>query len=107
MDDASAGGSYGSSPFGRLPHVSVQVYVRKIRVAAALEKLERHVEMAWAAGLPWIEVVHGKGEGILREAVRDCLRRHRLVTRVYPAPPAQGGGGVTIAELARHDEPSP
>ncbi|MBY0308126.1 MAG: Smr/MutS family protein, partial [Phycisphaerales bacterium] len=54
------------------------------------------------AGRPEVRVIHGRGTGALRAAVREELERHPLVARADPAPPGQGGDGATIAHL---DEP--
>ncbi len=66
---------------------------------AALQALERHIEVNYAARSPWVHVIHGRGTGKLREDVRAALHRHRLVGRYYYAPYNNGGDGVTIAEL--------
>ena len=71
------------------------------RPTDALRMLERHIETNHAAGSPWIHVIHGRGTGKLRTAVRDSLGASRFVRRFYFAPPMQGGDGVTIAELKR------
>ena len=46
-----------------------------------------------------VRVIHGKGTGTMKGAVADYLSKHPLVKRHYAASPAEGNGGVTIAEL--------
>jgi len=47
-----------------------------------------------------VRIVHGKGTGTLRRAVRDMLSKHALVRAHASAAPRAGGDGVTVAELA-------
>jgi DNA mismatch repair protein MutS2 len=45
-------------------------------------------------------VVHGKGTGKMRQAVREMLARHPLVKGFAFAAPNEGGEGVTVVEMA-------
>ena len=47
-----------------------------------------------------MRIVHGKGTGTLRRAVREMLSKHALVRAHASAAPRAGGDGVTVAELA-------
>ncbi|MGD8850384.1 MAG: endonuclease MutS2, partial [Anaerolineales bacterium] len=53
---------------------SLELHLRGMRVEEALIDLERHLDSAFLAGMPFVRVVHGKGTGALREAVRNALR---------------------------------
>jgi len=44
-------------------------------------------------------LIHGKGTGAMRRAVRELLDRHPLVTSYETAERAEGGDGVTVAHL--------
>ncbi|MCH9038298.1 MAG: Smr/MutS family protein [Chloroflexi bacterium] len=79
--------------------VETEVHLRRMPVRQAMDKLDRYLNDAVMAGYPWVRVVHGKGTGTMREAVRDFLSKHPLVVRHRPAAPNEGNGGVTIAEL--------
>ncbi len=70
-----------------------------MRVAEALFHLDDHVRRNYAAGQPWVHIVHGRGTGALRNAVQDYLKKTNLVARYYYAPHNTGGDGVTIADL--------
>ena len=65
----------------------------------ALPMVDSFLDVAYRAGQTRLEVVHGKGTGALRRAVRDLLRKHPLVTTFESAEPKQGGDGVTIVTL--------
>jgi DNA mismatch repair protein MutS2 len=77
-----------------------EVYLRQLTVDEALTKLDQFLHDAFMAGLYQVRVVHGKGTGTLRQAVRDKLARHPLVQSYRPGGYGEGGEGVTIVELA-------
>jgi len=66
----------------------------------ALHRLDRYLDGAYLVGLPWVRVIHGKGTGALRAAVRDALRVHPLITSYEVGKEGEGGEGVTVARLA-------
>ena len=67
----------------------------------ALPTVDGFLDRAYRAGRQRLEIVHGKGTGALRAAVRALLREHALVTSYESAPAKQGGDGVTIVQLVR------
>ena len=76
-----------------------ELHLCGLRVDEALSRLDRYLDRAALAGLPWVRIVHGKGTGTLRQAIHDFLRDHPLVERWELAAPAEGGHGVTIVYL--------
>ena len=62
--------------------------------------VEQFLDQAFRAGQQRLEIVHGKGTGVLREAVRRRLRDHPLVARFEPAVRQEGGEGVTVVYMA-------
>jgi DNA mismatch repair protein MutS2 len=81
------------------PSVPLRLDLRGQTVEEALEQLDRYLDAAALAGLPWAHIVHGKGTGALRQAVRDFLRRHPLVRSSRPGEDGEGGDGVTVVVL--------
>lgn len=81
------------------PSPSVRLDLRGCTVEEALEQLDRHLDTASRAGLPWVRVIHGKGTGALRRAVRDFLVDHPLVSAYEIGGDREGGEGVTVAKL--------
>jgi DNA mismatch repair protein MutS2 len=77
-----------------------EVYLRQLTIDEALLKLDQFLHDAFMAGLYQVRVVHGKGTGTLRQAVRDKLAKHPLVQSYRPGVYGEGGEGVTIVELA-------
>ncbi len=82
-----------------VPTPGVRLDLRGCTVEEALERLDRHLDSASLASLPWVEIVHGKGTGTLRRAVQDFLRSHPLVASYRSGEEGEGGEGVTIAML--------
>ena len=80
--------------------VADQIEVRGQTLDEALPKLEQFLDEGFRAGFPRLRIVHGKGTGKMRNAVRELLTRHPLVKDFSFATRPEGGEGVTIAEMA-------
>ncbi len=81
------------------PSPGQEVHLRGLRADDAILKLEQYLEEAYAAGLPFVRVVHGKGTGALRQAARQVLNDSPYVSRWEEALQQEGGEGVTVAHL--------
>src|SRR6266566_2448190 len=81
------------------PEIAMQLDMRGWSVDDALEELETYLNDAAMAGMSSVRVVHGKGTGALRAAVRERLAHHPLVKSYTSASPQEGGDGVTVVKL--------
>jgi DNA mismatch repair protein MutS2 len=81
-----------ASPRGDVPF---QLDLRGLRRDEALERLEQYLEDASLSGLSTSRIVHGKGTGAIRQAVREQLRSSPLVERFAAETDASGGDGAT------------
>jgi DNA mismatch repair protein MutS2 len=77
----------------------LQLDLRGARAEEALAELDRYLNDAAVAGIDRLRVVHGKGTGALRTAVRAMLASHPLVREQIPASQSEGGEGATIVRL--------
>jgi DNA mismatch repair protein MutS2 len=77
-----------------------ELHLRQLTIDEALPKLDKYLNNAFMAGLSKVSIIHGKGTGALRQAVRKKLDKHPLVESYRPAGYGEGSGGVTIVELA-------
>ena len=77
----------------------MELDIRGKRVDEALEILDRYISAAYNAGLPFSKIVHGKGTGRLRQAVRVFLHDHALVSKVTQGLQNEGGAGVTVIHM--------
>jgi len=76
-----------------------EINLRELRAEQAKDELEKFIDDSILAGVPFVRIVHGKGDGILRNMTRDLLRKHRGVRSYRDGEPAEGGHGVTIANF--------
>ncbi|MBL8099146.1 MAG: endonuclease MutS2 [Anaerolineales bacterium] len=77
----------------------MEVDLRGLMSEDALDKMEKYLEQAYLSGLPFVRIIHGKGTGKLRQAVRDALRGHSYVKSFEEGGHTEGGEGVTVAKL--------
>ncbi|HWE64353.1 MAG TPA: endonuclease MutS2, partial [Chloroflexota bacterium] len=82
------------------PAPSVEFDMRGWRVEEVVHELERYINDAYMANLPFVRIIHGKGTGALRQVVREELATNPLVSAFRPAEAREGGEGVTVAQLA-------
>jgi len=72
------------------------VDVRGRSAQEAREAVRALVDDAAVAGLPSVRVIHGRGTGVLKQAVREELTRHPLVHGIA----AESADGATVAQLS-------
>jgi DNA mismatch repair protein MutS2 len=84
---------------GIAPSPGVQIDLRGCTVDEALQRLDQHLDAAMRAELLWIHIIHGKGTGALRRAVRQFLGDHPFISSYESGGAKEGGAGVTVAKL--------
>ena len=62
--------------------------------------VESYLEAAARLGFTEVRLIHGRGVGVQRDAVRAVLTRNPLVRDFHDAPAERGGWGATVARLA-------
>ena len=82
------------------PSPGMEIDLRGQRAEDALEALERYLESAYLAGLPFVRIIHGKGTGKLRQAIREGLGTSGHVKSWENGNEKEGGEGVTVARLS-------
>ena len=87
-------------PAAPLAPVADEIEVRGQRLDEALPKVELFLDHAARAGKHRVFLIHGKGTGAMRRAVREMLDHHPLVMSYETAARQEGGEGVTVAYLA-------
>jgi len=76
-----------------------EIDLRGRRAEAALSELISFVDNAIMFGLPSVRIIHGKGDGILREVIRKELNSYHSVRELHDEHADRGGDGVTIVEF--------
>ncbi len=62
-------------------------------------KLLNYLDNAYASNLERVEILHGKGTGVLKQFVKNTLENHPKVKKFYFADIESGGDGVTVVEF--------
>lgn len=93
----SPGTSISQPPSIETPHIEIDL--RGQRVDDALDALSNYLDAAFLAGMPFVRIIHGKGTGKLRQAVREMLSQHPHVKSFESGGEKEGGEGVTVAKL--------
>ena len=78
----------------------MELDLRGQRVEEGLATLDRYLDSAFLAELPYVRIIHGKGTGRLREAVRRALDKNRRIRTWEEGKDGEGGAGVTVVKLA-------
>ena len=72
--------------------------LRGLRVDEALSRVDEALNDAALDGAGTVRIIHGKGTGALRQAIREYLGGHPLVVAAQSGE-GLGGDGITVAEL--------
>jgi DNA mismatch repair protein MutS2 len=88
-----------SAPLVRPRRVPLQLDVRGMTVAEALREVESYLDQLLRVDIRQASILHGKGTGALRDAVRSYLGSCSYIRGFGFAPPNKGGEGVTVFEI--------
>lgn len=78
---------------------STTLDVRGKRVEEVLPQLTQFLDDALLLGHGELRILHGKGEGVLRQVVRDVLKRNKHVASFADEHVERGGAGITVVVL--------
>ena len=73
--------------------------IRGMRGDEALNEVMHFIDDAILVGMSPVRILHGKGNGILRQLIRDYLSTVPNVTRFRDEHVQFGGAGITVVEL--------
>ena len=76
-----------------------EVDLRGMMADEAVNAAEQFIDRAIMSKLKTVTIIHGKGTGVLREAIRTSLRRNRQVASFRLGRYGEGETGVTVVEL--------
>ena len=76
-----------------------KIDLRGLSREEALKLLENFVDKALMSNATQLNIVHGKGNGVLRKAVKQKLREYNAIHEIRHPQQSEGGDGVTIAML--------
>ncbi|HUS86727.1 MAG TPA: Smr/MutS family protein [Bacteroidales bacterium] len=76
-----------------------EVDVRGMRAEEALNVVRDMVDEAVMVQYPTLRILHGKGDGILRQVIREYLTTADMVSSCRDEHVEAGGSGITVAEI--------
>jgi len=85
--------------YGESTQAAYEIMIRGMRFEDAMEAVRKQVDAAAIFGMKHFAIIHGKGEGILRQGVHDYLKNHPSVAEFYFSRPELGGFGRTEVVL--------
>lgn len=87
----------GKMKMNKSMSISTEINLLGLTADEAIMQLDKYLDDAYLAHLPSVRIVHGKGSGILRNAVQKHLRRVKYVESFRLGEFGEGDAGVTIA----------
>ncbi|HEY3340642.1 MAG TPA: Smr/MutS family protein, partial [Anaerolineae bacterium] len=77
----------------------IELDLRGLTGEEGVAKLEEYLDRASRAALPFVRIIHGKGTGALRRAIRNAIKDNPLVKSFETGQEGEGGDGVTVVKL--------
>ncbi|MBQ9437102.1 MAG: Smr/MutS family protein, partial [Lachnospiraceae bacterium] len=101
QDASGARKNIGTKPslISKAATISPEINLIGKTTEEALYDLEHYLDDAYLARLSSVRIVHGKGSGILRDAVRRYLKRVKYIESFRAGEFGEGDSGVTIASF--------
>lgn len=79
--------------------VRSEIDLRGMTSDEAIRATDRFIDEAFLNNLSQVYIIHGKGTGALRKAIKTKLSTSKYIKDFYYAPANEGGDGATIAVL--------
>lgn len=98
---AKSSSKYGSLLRSKSSSVSASINVMGKNLDDALADVEKYLDDVYMAGLDMASVIHGRGGGILKDGIRQMLKRKKYVDSFGAASYNDGGEGVTIVRMKK------
>ena len=92
---------YGSLLRSKSSSVSASINVMGKNLEDALADVEKYLDDVYMAGLDMVSIIHGRGGGILKDGIRQMLKRKKYVDSYGAASYNDGGEGVTIVRMKK------
>lgn len=99
QENAAPKGSANDIKKARTLKFSQEIDVRGMRGDEALQAVTYFIDDAIMVGVAKVRILHGTGNGILRQLIRQYLRTISGVRTAYDEHVQFGGAGITVVEL--------
>lgn len=91
--------SMGKMKMSKRASISPEINLIGMTSDEAISALDKYLDDACISHLNSVRIVHGKGSGILRNAVHNHLKRLKYIKEFHLGAYGEGDSGVTIAEF--------
>ena len=78
-----------------ITNFNAELDLRGMRGEDAIYEVEKYLDKAIMLGFPYVKIIHGKGDGILRKLIREYVRKYSQVNRVEDEHQDRGGDGIS------------
>ncbi|MCS6847449.1 MAG: endonuclease MutS2 [Anaerolineae bacterium] len=83
----------------RVPPPPLELDLRGLTTEEGVARVRDYLDRAARAGLPFVRLIHGKGTGALRRAIRDAIKADPAVQSFETGLEGEGDDGVTVVKL--------
>ena len=91
--------SHSGMKMSKTANLSTEINLIGLTADEAIARLDKYLDDAYIARIPSVRVVHGKGSGILRNAVANHVKKLKYVKSYRLGAFGEGDSGVTIVEF--------
>jgi DNA mismatch repair protein MutS2 len=83
----------------KMANFTFEIDVRGNRVEEALPRIDSFLDTAIMLNYNELRILHGKGDGILRQVIREHLRKYKQVRSMQDEHVERGGAGITVVQF--------
>ncbi len=88
-----------SSITSSIANFETSLNIRGVRAEEAVSMIDKFLDEAILAGVSEVKILHGKGEGVLRQLTRNLLKKYKQVAAFNDEHADYGGAGITVVVL--------
>jgi len=85
--------------FNKVKNIQLELDIRGMNLLDATMKIEKFLDDSFLIGLGSVQIIHGKGTGVLRKGVQDILKHNAHTKSFRLGVYGEGESGVTIVTL--------
>jgi len=83
----------------KMASFEISIDVRGKRAEEALSEIKKYIDEAILLSIKEVYILHGKGDGILRQIIREHLDTVEQIKQYRDQNLERGGSGITIVEF--------
>jgi DNA mismatch repair protein MutS2 len=83
----------------KLTQFKISIDLRGFKAEEALNAIQRYIDEAMLLSIPEVRILHGKGNGVLRNIIREYLRSVKEVKNFRDEILEAGGHGITVVNF--------